>query len=394
MHVLLLPSWFDTVDKPWRGTFFRDQATALRRRGVDAGIAFVERRSLGHLRPRALHKSHFQVTFEHGEVPIARMRGWSVVAQTVPGGLLWCSLMRRLVHRYIDVYGMPDLIHGHAGLWGGYAALRTASELGIPYVVTEHASRVLVGEREPRRRQLLAETYQHAAAVITVSRALQRSVEPLMNGRRTIVVPNTVDLDFFTMPRKPRTRTPFRFLTVCDLVASKRVDLAIRALATLRQRGVDATLTCAGTGKEAAALEQLARDLGIANAVTFTGALPRDAVRRELHRANALVHPSLFETFGVVLIEALATGLPVLATRCGGPSEIIDPSLGELVDPGSEDQLTAAMLRMTERTFDANALRASVANRFSYDAIGAQLVSLYQRILGDRYAERWELAAG
>jgi teichuronic acid biosynthesis glycosyltransferase TuaC len=398
MHVLLLPSWFDTVDKPWRGTFFRDQANALRRQGVRAGIAFVERRSLGRIRPGSLRKSHFQVTFEHGDVPIARMRGWSVMAQTVPGGLLWCSLMRRLVRRYVDVYGMPDLVHGHAGLWGGYAASQVAGELGVPYVVTEHASRVLVGEHAPKRRQLLAETYQGAAAVIAVSRALKRAVDHVMSDYRAIVVPNTVDVDYFTIPREPRPNAPFRFLTVCDLVRSKRVDLAIRGLATLRRRGIAASLTCVGTGKEAAHLAQLAAQLGVADDVTFTGALTREGVRREMQRSGALILPSTFETFGVVLIEALATGLPVIATRCGGPSEIVDASLGDLVDPDNETQLTAAMARMAEGTFegahDPAALRAYVARRFGYDAIGRRLVDVYRRVLDDRDFDRWELAAG
>jgi hypothetical protein len=76
MHILLLPSWYSTRDKPWRGTFFADHARALVAHGLRAGIAFVERRSLSHLNPLALLSSHFQVTdgVEDG-VPVTRMKG-------------------------------------------------------------------------------------------------------------------------------------------------------------------------------------------------------------------------------------------------------------------------------------------------------------------------------
>jgi glycosyltransferase involved in cell wall biosynthesis len=99
--------------------------------------------------------------------------------------------------------------------------------------------------------------------------------------------------------------------------------------------------------------------------------------------ANCLVLPSLLETFGVVLIEALATGLPVISTRSGGPEDIVTPEVGVLVEPGDVPGLANALGTMREAaTHDPQALRAQAIRRYGYEAVGAQLREVYQRALG------------
>ncbi|HLJ75516.1 MAG TPA: glycosyltransferase, partial [Thermoanaerobaculia bacterium] len=141
MHALLLPSWYHTGDKPWRGMFFRDQALALIRHGVRAGVVFVERKSFSTLTPAAAFRQRFQIESanERG-IPTVRMKAWGVFPQTTRGGLAWTWLTKRAVRAYVATHGLPDIIHGHGALWGGYAAMLVARELGVPYVITEHAS--------------------------------------------------------------------------------------------------------------------------------------------------------------------------------------------------------------------------------------------------------------
>ena len=383
MHVLLLPSWFDTVDKPWRGTFFRDQARALARQGIRTGIAFVERRSLSRIRPSTFSHSHFQTVFDDGEVPIVRLRGWSIAAQTIAGGLLWCALTRHVVRQYVKIHGVPDLIHGHAVLWGGYAAMQVAADLNRPYVITEHSSRILTGALAPARRSMAAAAYSGAAAVIAVSRALKESVDRIGYRTGAIVVPNTVDTDYFApLPRGRRAAAPFRFLMVCDLVRGKCADLALRALARLRRSGSAATLTLVGTGNHLGRLRRVARDEGVADDVEFAGALDRAGVRAAMRHSDALILPSEVETFGVVLIEALATGIPVIATRSGGPSEIVTPDTGFLIDTGDEKQLRTAMRQMTRSHFAPASLHAYAVSQFGYERVGRALMGVYERVLG------------
>jgi L-malate glycosyltransferase len=386
MHVLFLPSWFDTVEKPWRGSFFREQARALTRKGVRAGFAFVERRSLGRMRLSRMIENHFQIVLDDDDgIAVARMKAWSIFAQTTAGALFWCALMRRLVRAYVEAHGVPDLIHGHAALWGGYAALQAGRDLQRPYVITEHSSAVLTGRLRTAKRRLAIRAYQGARAVIAVSHVLEEKVNALVGRRVSVVLPNTVDTDYFTLPPKSRSRSPFNYLAVCDLVPSKRVDLLIRAFASLLRSGATATLTIVGAGSELQRLRWLAASENIDGAVIFTGARTRDGVREEMWRANALVLSSDFETFGFVLIEALSTGLPVIATRCGGPAEIVKAGLGCLVDCGDQIQMASAMRLVMYRRFDEFQLRSYAVERFGHEHVGGELRALYQEILGPNF---------
>ena len=380
MHILLLPSWYSTADKPWRGMFVRDQALALSRAGYEVGTVFVERRQLSTFTTAALRTRHFQTIPSREEgIATLRMKGWSLFAQTTAGALLWSELTRRAVRAYVDAYGVPDLIHGHAAMWGGYAAMLAARDLGRAYMVTEHSSAVLSLKVSRANRQRIAAVYRNAERVLAVSETLRRSVDRLAGAPVAEVVPNAVDTTYFCTPQTARTRRPFVFLAVADLVPSKRIDLRIRAFGRLRALEPHARLVIAGAGGERERLTQLARSHIEGHAVEFTGWLDRGEVRRRLWDANALVVSSDVETFSVVTVEALSTGLPVIATRCGGPEEIVTSNLGALVDRGDEAALAGAMRQMLTRRFDADELRQS-ARRFDYRVVARRLGLMYEGI--------------
>jgi glycosyltransferase involved in cell wall biosynthesis len=388
MHVLHLPSWYSTSEKPWRGSFVRDQALALSAAGVQVGVAFVERRSLSRFNRLSLAVNHFQtVARDEDDVPTIRMNGWSILAQTVPGSLLWSRLMRRLVESYAAVYGVPDLIHGHAALWGGHAAMLAARALQRPFVVTEHSSSVLTADLSPRKRRYVADVYRAASAVIAVSASLKKSVDAVAGAQVAEVVPNTVDSDYFTPPPSRRKGTAFTLLAVCDLVSYKRVDLLIRAFARLNVRRPKTRLVIAGVGKEEPRLRALARALVPPSAIQFTGALPRCQVRQRMREADALALCSDFETFGVVLIEAMAMGIPVISTRCGGPDDIVTPDTGILVDRDDSDALLRGMLEILRRRFDPQAIHENARRRFGYPVVANRLCEVYERLLAHGHQE-------
>lgn len=381
MHVLLIPSWYSTTDKPWRGSYVRDQALALQRAGHRVGLTFVERRSLSRLNPFTFGTSHFQTVERiEDDIPTMRMLGWSTFAQTVPGSLVWTALMRRLVSQYVLRYGVPDVIHGHAALWGGYAAMRVAQDVDRPFVVTEHSSTLLTGRIRESRRQRAASVYRRADSVIAVSGALAKKVDELAGVRVARVVPNLVDTALFT-PATRDEETRRELLAVCDLVDYKNVDVLLHAFASSAARRNGVTLAIVGTGKETQRLRRTAAELDIDRDVTFTGALPRAHVRVRMRHAAALVLPSDVETFGVVLIEAMSCGLPVIATRCGGPEEIVAPHCGMLVERRDPLSLARAIDAALARTWDGAAIREYAQTRFDYEPVAQQLTEIYARLV-------------
>lgn len=131
-----------------------------------------------------------------------------------------------------------------------------------------------------------------------------------------------------------------------------------------------------GDGPLRETLHSLAAALGIAPRVEFLGRLPRAGVGEALRTADAFVLSSRAETFGVVLVEALVSGVPVISTACGGPQDIVEPGMGLLVPPGDVGAMADAMqrLRHTAHQFDASSLAAAVRSRFAPTVVAGRYV--------------------
>jgi glycosyltransferase involved in cell wall biosynthesis len=137
----------------------------------------------------------------------------------------------------------------------------------------------------------------------------------------------------------------------------------------------------AGDGPLRKQLEQLSTTLGINDRVEFVGPIPREKACEFFQEIDAFVHPSRYETFGIVLVEALSTGRPVIATRCGGPNDIIRSEDGILVDVDDADGLSEAMRDMIGMEWDTQPMRDGVVARYTKAAIRGQLLDIYDTML-------------
>jgi glycosyltransferase involved in cell wall biosynthesis len=221
-----------------------------------------------------------------------------------------------------------------------------------------------------------------ASEVITVSGALRADLRRYAPDRKIHVIPNLVDTDYFTLPETPPEQKPFRFLTVASLKPVKGVDLLIQAFHRAFLEREDVVLEIAGEGPERCNLENLVRDLKISDHVCFSGLLTREQVRKCMWRSNVFVLASHVETFGVVLAEALATGLPVIATKCGGPEDFVDKETGFLVEPGNVSALAQALKQAwAERIrFNKCRLREYAGQKFSPAVVSRQICAIYRRV--------------
>jgi glycosyltransferase involved in cell wall biosynthesis len=382
-RILLLPSEYVHEGKPLDGIFCRDQAESLTQSGYRVDVIFVEPRSLRTFDLGKLRASHFQRTvgFENGIFTV-RLKGWNPILNSVCGGITWAWLMRGLALWYIRQYGRPDVIHGHNIFWGGYAASLVARRACIPLVITEHSSE-FVRRRVPASAVAYARgTLAAADATLAVSRSLAESITGYVKDAPLTVVPNFIDTDFFALAPAEPLRVPVIFLAVAALNRNKAVDLLIRAFAAQFGRTNKTELRIVGDGPERKALEALTRQLEVDSKVSFYGQLPREAVRRHLWEAHALVLCSYRETFGMVLVEALSSGRPVIATRCGGAEEIVNPEVGFLVDPGDCGGLGKAMALMASGArFDPIKLRQYAVSRYGRAAFAARMQSIYGAVL-------------
>jgi glycosyltransferase involved in cell wall biosynthesis len=385
-HVLVIPSWYPTRLNPISGVFFREQTRALRKYGLTMGVVAPDLRSLRSFRQGKLWGSRFQRTFGGDEgIPTFRVHGWSVPKLHGLNRAVWLRQANRLIETYVGQFGKPDVIHAHGTLWGGVAAAEASRTYDIPCVITEHSSDYLRGLILEWQIPFIEAALQDASRLFAVSASLAKAIAPYAAKREIRVIPNTVDVNFFTIPGETRPSQPFRFLSVALLTANKGIHLLLRAFQKAFKGRHDVLLEIGGDGEQRKYLEKLTLQLGVDGQVRFLGMLNREQVRESMWRSHAFVLPSYRETFGVVLIEAMATGLPVIATRSGGPEEFVDDRVGQLVAPGSVDELCWALIeaRMGEGAtlLPGTAIREAMVKSFSEEAVARKLCQQYRDVM-------------
>lgn len=385
MHILIVPSWYPASPADPGGSFFREQAIALARAGLRVGVTFPNFRSLKHLRRSLGEPAGVQVENDEG-VQTYRLQALNW-APRIPVGIhrQWITRGLRLFKAYLAAEGSPDVIHAHSMLFGGALAIEIKRRYGIPVVVTEHSTGYAKRVLSPFELRCAASIAQATDRNLAVSDQFVTLLSNLFPDSTAPwqTMPNMVNQAFLQQPRRQRVAGGFRFINVALLNKTKRHANLIRAFAAAFKLDPDTTLEIAGDGPERAALQALIDELGLQSRVTLLGSVPRARVPTLLDGADAFVLSSNYETFGVVVVEALALGLPVVATACGGPDSIVTPDDGLLVEVDNIDQLSHAMQTVRQQIvrFDSNAIRARCAARYGEPAIVQRLMSIYRELI-------------
>ena len=396
MKVLVLSSWYPTPNAPHAGVFVRDQVAALKRHvpALDVAVAFpcgvywAPRRPLESLRMWCWSHAARRMYRTPGEWRVFPFscHEWS---SRLPGGFprgTWRG-WQRAWREIVRDWGVPDLIHAHVSVPAGWLASRTWQAHGVPYVLTEHMGPFpfpsLMVNGRPRAE--LVEAFQKARGIIAVSPALAGSIRELGLAERVQVVPNVVDESLFR-PKSAHPNGRFTFFFLGHVSEQKGVGTLLQAIAAWGPPK-EVRVALGGTADEGQLrrFHALAESLGVAEHVEWLGVLARPEVAEWMRRAHVFVLPSRHESFGVVVLEALASGTPVIATRCGGPDFIIQSEdVGMLVDVGDVLGLANAMRRMMEELdrFSPRRIRAYYEERFSARITARRIAAIYEHVLG------------
>ena len=366
--IAVIPAWYPTQGRPLEGIFVRDHARAAAR---DSQVAVLVNEP-GPPPPRRLYSLDDGV--EDG-LRTFRIRHSSVPQLGTAGYLLGIRAALARLKRE----GRPvDLLHAHVHR-GAWTAMIVGALARRPFVVTEHSSEwgpTGIGAGALLRARV---SLRRAALVCPVSEYLRERIEAHGIDASFRVVPNPVDTELF----RPGARAPGpdRLIAVAALQPAKGVAILIEALRGLAH--ADFVVDLVGDGPSRAENEGLARGAGLADRIVFHGAQPRPVVAALMQAADFLVLPSLGETFSVVAIEAMACGLPVVATGVGGVPELVDERTGVLVEPGSAEALRAGIERMLDRRgeYSRESIRERATSRYSLDAVGDAWTAVYRSVL-------------
>ncbi len=285
-----------------------------------------------------------------------------------------------------------DLIHAHAPLPCGHAAMLLSAELGVPYVVSVHGldafSTVQVsGHVGEWCRRISKRVYRCSRRVICISERVREQVlEGTGSSCRTSVVYNGVDPELFSPIRESPPGDAI-ILSIGNLIPIKGHESLIRAVATRTAQFPDLTLEIIGDGPERSHLQALAQQLQIGERVRFLGRQSRHQVAAALRRCTLFALPSRYEALGCVYLEAMASGKPVIACQGQGIEEIIwHGQNGWLVRVNDVEELAVALTTLLSspslRTSIADHARQTVVDRFTLSHQADHLRRIYLECAG------------
>jgi glycosyltransferase involved in cell wall biosynthesis len=343
LRVLTLTPFYPSEHDDAAGCFIAEPLHALASAGVENTVFAVQ--------------PIYRATFRASEsvVPAQWLRYFSL-----PGGFGLPSagafLFARIVGQVRELQRLHriDIIHAHAPLPCGHAAMLLSAELGIRYVVSVHGLDAFSTEQVAGRagewcHRISQRVYRSSSRVICVSEHVREHVlEGAGRICRTSVVYNGVDPELFSPGGDLSSAGPL-VLSVGNLIPSKGHELLIRAVASLASGFPKLALEIIGDGPERSRLQMLTRQLELGERVRFLGRQSRHQVAAAMRRCTLFALPSRYEGLGCVYLEGMSVGKPVIGCRGQGIAEVIQHgSNGFLVGPDNEKELTLAIAMLLE----------------------------------------------
>ena len=379
MHIMFIPSWYSNVRNKVHGSFFKEQASELQKAGVKVTVAYNEVWPLTMI-GKIHEEKGLNYNIEDG-LKTYRYKNYNYIPKNALMFKVFNKRMEKLYKEIVKKEGPIEIIHAQSSLWGGISAAYISEKYNIPLVITEHSS----VERGPYVKNsyvpFIKDSYKKAKKVITVGNGLKNEIQAL-SGRNDIeVIGNLVDLSKFTIKKRIQNEK-FIFFSLAFLEGEKGFDTLIKAFAK-KFKDKEAMLYIGGDGSQRAWLEALAQENGVKKQIIFLGALSRDDVAKWMNKCDCFVLPSRYETFGVVYIEALASGRPVIGALNGGAEDIINNLNGYLVPIDDIDKLAEKMLELYKKidSYNEEEIRSDCLKRFSPEVIVNKIISVYKEVL-------------
>jgi L-malate glycosyltransferase len=373
--ILVIPRWYPSEEKPGDGIFVKE---------------FVKAKSLYNhvvvLHAELTKNGHPKFPYEIQDQEEDGIRTVRFIYKRLPFRL----------HRLINLIGFidclskvnkeglkPDILHFHEYL-ASIPAFIYAKIKHIPIVITEHYSGFIKENLTFFERLLAKMIMNRADIVLPVSYFLKSHIENYATKCRFEVVPNIVDVSIFKVmaPAMNKNDKVKQMLIVSGLSPNKGISYLLDALSLLKKVRTDFHLDIVGDGEIRKELEKQKSELGLDEFVTFHGRKLKSEVAEYMSKCDFYVLPSLFETFGCVIIEAMACGKPIVATDCGGPREIVTSESGIVVKCADTKALMDGINYMMDNYYGYSAENISryAAENYGLEAVGQKLNQIYIKI--------------
>ena len=279
-----------------------------------------------------------------------------------------------------------DLVHAFFGFPTGWLCYRTAGRL--PYIISLRGSdvpgyNIRLGMDYKLLAGLFRRIWSSAAAVVANSKGLQSLALEFMPDLDIKVIPNGIDTEKFHPSEKQSLTKPIRALTVCRLISRKRIDLLIGSVARAKEFGLDIRLNIAGQGNLMGHLQKLAGELNVAEGVNFMGRVSAEGMPQLYQDNDIFVMSSDHEGMSNAMLEAMATGLPIITTRCEGVEELIADN-GIVVEDANAESIARAIEKLADDELLYERMRQAAKKRaeeFSWKSAAGKYINCYRVII-------------
>lgn len=385
-RILWLASWYPNELALQEGDFIQRHARAVSR-FLDVDVFYIVRDAEGKITRNVKHDiiregrlTQHIIYYYSSKLPIG-------TADRLFSYLKYQRLFKSHIKQYISEYGQPSLVHVHVGMKAGMIAEWIRSTYDVPYVISEHWSGFLPEstERFEHLPSYLRQTWKNildnAAGVSTVSAHLKQQMQKLHpRMAEPVVIPNVVDTNLFYLADNASGMIP-HFVHVSDLGDHKNPTTIIEAFSILQQKNIAFMLDVFGWHNEK--IQSLVEKGGLNESIHFHGEIPQPSLAEYVRNADAQILFSSFETFGCVVIEAGASGVPVIVSDIPAMRELVKPEHNGVI---VASQSAAALAESIEwflqhrKVFNRATIAEEASNKYSYDAVGKMFVDWYQSI--------------
>jgi glycosyltransferase involved in cell wall biosynthesis len=378
MKVLFLTASYPVPEHPLLGIFVKEHARAAARH-AEVAVAHIDRDD---------DANRIHVADGHDdEFPSVRVR-----YPSSPALLSYASNVAAaaLAYRRLRKRGfVPDVIHAHFFL-AGVPAVLLGRMLRKPVVLTEQWSVFLPDDPmslSPTMQRVARFAFEHAHVVMPVSGALRDGIKSIAAKADLRVVPNVVDTTrFHPTKADARNGAPQRLIGVGGLYEAKGWEYLIEAVALVARTRRDFRLDLVGDGLLRGDLEGLVKRLGVGELVAFHGWLPKDEVAERLRSSDLFVITSRYDSNPCAVIEALASGVPVVGTAVGGIPDMVADGMGLLAKPRDPESIaTRIEAALDEReAWDHDAIARTARERYGLESVGQSFASIYDEVITRR----------
>lgn len=372
MKVLVIPTWYPSGEDKLMGNYHKEFTENLNKNNIQADMLYIDRQRLTKpikylfMKKKEIEQESNYKVYKYRILNLSPIN-FDLALKNYTKKLL------KAVKEYIKINGKPDILHAQVTIPAGYATYIVGKKLNIKVVITEHGGKIERYFREPINKytnQLINKvTYS------CVSSYMQKEALKYMD--KCYCLPNQVDTSNYQNHGKRKIKKTFNLVSVCALREGKNIDNIFKAIKQINN--INVHLDVIGDGFYEEYYKNKCQELNMNDKVTFLGRKTKQEINEIFKEEHALIISSELESFAIPGIEALASGMPVISTKCLGPEEYINEKNGILCEVNNIESLKNAIIKLYENyeKYDPEELRKSIL-KFSNKTVAQTALKIYK----------------